>query len=555
MMKNMLKKIRWYYLLVAVVAVSFLSFRVTDNYFEISKNLEIFAGVFREINTYYVDGIDAGKLTKTAIDEMLKTLDPYTNFISEAEAEDFRVQMTGQYGGIGAQISQKGEYVMVTEPYENYPAQKEDLRPGDIITEVEGKSTRGKTTADVSKLLKGQPGTKVTLTIQRDGKEIAKAITREEIKVKNVTYYGMVNDRTGYIKLQGFTNDAGKEVRNALTELKRNPGLSQVILDLRGNPGGLLYEAINVVNVFVPIGQEVVSTKGKVKEWEKTYRTLDAPVDAEIPLVVLTNRSSASASEIVSGTIQDLDRGVIVGTRSFGKGLVQSARPLNYNTQIKITTAKYYTPSGRCIQALDYSHRNEDGSVGAIPDSLKKEFRTRTGRKVFDGGGIDPDIPVTHKAWAPITSSLVNKMLIFDYATYYRNHHDQITAAKDFTFTDADFSDFKKFISDKDYDYSTQTEKEMEELKKKAESEKYYDAIKTQYEALKNQVKHDKQADIDKNKEEISSLLEEEIVRRYYYQKGHFESGFDHDDDIRAALKVFDDKAYYGSLLKPVAKK
>src|ERR1043166_5034515 len=404
MLKSLKKKKIWI-LVPAFAVVTFLSFRASDNYFEISKNIEIFTNVFREINTYYVDGIDAGKLTKTAIDEMLRTLDPYTNYISEAEAEDFRVQMTGQYGGIGSMIGQKGEYVVITEPYEGYPAQKEDLRAGDLVLEIEGKSAKNKSTSDVSKLLKGQPGTKVKLLLRRDGKDIVKQITREEIKVKNVPYFGMVDDKTGYIKLSGFTNDAGKEVRDALSELKKQHA-SQVILDVRGTPGGLLYEAVNVVNTFVPNGQEVVSTKGRVKEWDKVYRTLDAPIDATIPLVVLTNRSSASASEIVSGTIQDLDRGIIIGQRTFGKGLVQSARPLPYNTQVKITTAKYYIPSGRCIQALDYTHRNEDGSVGAVPDSLKKPFSTHTGRMVFDGGGVDPDVAVPQKNYAQISVSL-----------------------------------------------------------------------------------------------------------------------------------------------------
>lgn len=550
-MKNLVKKLRWYYVGIALGVFALFSFNnAGTNYFEISKNLDIFATLFREVNTYYVDDVDAGKLMRKGIDEMLESLDPYTNYISEAEAEDFRFQMTGQYGGIGAQIGQKGDYVMITDPYEGFPAQKEDLRAGDIITEIEGKSTKNKTTSDISKLLKGQPGTKVKLLIKRDGVEMIKNLTREEIHINNVPYYGMINENTGYIKLASFTNDAGKEVRNALVELKKNPAVTSVILDVRGNPGGLLHESVNIVNVFIPQSQEVVSTKGKVKEWEKSYKTLNPAVDTEIPLVVLTNRGSASASEIVSGSLQDLDRAVIIGQKTFGKGLVQSTRPLTYNSQLKVTTAKYYTPSGRCIQALDYSHRNEDGSVGSVPDSLKKEFKTKNGRKVFDGGGVDPDISTTTINYSKLTESLIVKQLIFDYATRYRNTHDKIPSTKEFRLTDTDFDDFKKFISDKEYDYTTQSEKALEDFKKKAEEEKYFEAVKAQYEQLKSNLKHDKLADLDKNKQEIMNLLEEEIARRYYYQKARFEMAFKNDKDVKEAIALFKDMNRYNELLK-----
>lgn len=548
----MLSKVKRYKLVIAFAFLGLISFKATDTYFEISKNMDLFSSVFKEINTYYVDEIDAGKLTKKAIDEMLNTLDPYTNYISEAEAEDFRFQMTGQYGGVGAQIGMKGDYVVITDPYEGYPAQKEGLLPGDIIVEIEGKSSKGKSTSEVSKLLKGQAGTKVNITIKRNEVEIKKSILREEIKVKNVPYYGMVNSETGIIKLTGFTNDAGKEVRDALLELKKNNNLKNVILDVRGNPGGLLHEAVNIVNIFIPQGQEVVFTKGKVKEWEKSYRTLNPSTDENIPLVVLTNRGSASASEIVSGSIQDLDRGIVIGQKTFGKGLVQSTRPLNYNAQIKITTAKYYTPSGRCIQALDYSHRNEDGSVGSVADSLKKAFKTKIGRKVFDGGGVDPDIKVEQKTLSKITESLIYKQLIFDFATQFRNKNSSIGDAKSFKLKDSDFVDFIAFIANKDYAYNTATETALLEVKKKAEEEKYFDAIKTQYEAMKQSVNHDKAADIEKNKEEIIELLEEEIVRRYFYQKGRIEAGFDNDQDVQEALKVFADKQRYNQILTTV---
>jgi carboxyl-terminal processing protease len=552
-MKMMAKKFRWYYLLI-IAGIGFFSFKAADNYFEISKNLELYASVFREINTYYVDDIDAGKLNKKAIDEMLKTLDPYTNFISEAEAEDFRYQMTGQYGGVGSQIGTKDDYVVITDPYEGYAAQKADLRAGDLIINVEGKDIKGKSTADVSKLLKGQPGTSLKLIIKRDGKDIPKTVTREEIKVKNVPYYGLINAETGYIKLTGFTQEAGKEVKEALVELKKQQ-IKQLILDLRGNPGGLLNEAVNIVNVFVPQGQTVVFTKGKVSEWDKKYETYMGATDDKIPMVVLVSRGSASASEIVSGTIQDLDRGVVIGQRSFGKGLVQSTRALSYNTQIKITTAKYYTPSGRCIQALDYSHRNEDGSVGAVADSLKKEFKTKNGRKVYDGGGIDPDIKVELLPYSQLAQSLIGKQVIFDFATQYRNSHESLPEPKSFKLSAEDYEAFKKFVDTKEIDYSTQTEKGLEELKKKAEQEKYFDAIKESYQTMKTQLKHDKLADLEKNKEEIVSLLEEEIVKRFYFQKGRIEASFAHDLEIKESLKVLSDPSRYQQILAPVSSK
>jgi carboxyl-terminal processing protease len=556
-MKKLLRTIKWPISLLTLTACALFAFSpVNTNYFEISKNLDIFATLYREVNAYYVDDVDAGKLMRKAIDEMLNSLDPYTNYISESEIEDYRFQMTGQYGGIGSQIGQKDDYIMITDPYEGYPAQKEDLRAGDLLLEVDGNVVRGKNSSDISKLLKGQPGTKVKLKIRRDGEgDLIKVLTREEIHVKNVPYSGMINEHTGYIRLQSFTNDAGKEVRNALIELKKNTGLTSVILDVRGNPGGLLHESVNIVNVFVPQQTEIVSTKGKIKESDKTYKTLDQPVDTEIPLVVLTNRSSASASEIVSGSIQDLDRGVIIGTRTFGKGLVQNTRPLSYGTQVKITTAKYYTPSGRCIQALDYSHRNEDGSVGVVADSLKKEFKTKNGRKVYDGGGVAPDIIVEHKNYSKITESLLTKQLIFDFATRYRASHPSIASAKEFRLTDKDFEDFKQYITGKEYDYSTASEKALEEFRKKAEEEQYFAGVKSQYESLKQNLSHDKQADIDKNKAEMMELLEEEIARRYYFQKARYEASFRGDEDIQEALRLFASPEQYTTLLKGPIKK
>jgi len=558
-MKSFFKKLHWYHYSLFIVVFALSSFTAINsltNYFEISKNLDIFASVYREVNTNYVDEVDAGKIMKKGIDEMLNSLDPYTNFFSESEVEDFRFQITGTYGGIGAQIGNKGDYVVVTDPYENCPAQKEDVRAGDIILEIDGKSTKGKNTSDISKLLKGQAGTKLKMIIKRENEgELTKTLTREEIHISNVPYFGMINENTGYIRLATFTNDAGKEVKDALVELKKNQQLKSVILDVRGNPGGLLNEAVNIVNVFTPQNQEVVSTKGKIKDKNFIYKTLNNPIDIEIPLVVLTNRSSASASEIVSGSIQDLDRGVIVGLKTFGKGLVQKTFPLNYNTQVKITIAKYYTPSGRCIQALDYSHRNEDGSVGAVPDSLKKEFKTKNGRKVFDGGGVDPEIIVTHHTNSKLAESLISKQLIFDFATTYRIKHPKIVSAKEFHVSESDFDDFKKFISGKEYDYMTASEKALDDFKRKAEDEKYFAAVKDQFESLKHNLQHDKDADLGKNKSEIMQLLDKEITVRYYFQKARYEASFSSDEDIQEALKLFSDLNRYQNLLKGTTKK
>lgn len=550
-MSRLSVRMRWFaaVCLIALTALGSLSFR--DDYFEISKNLDIFATLFREVNLYYVDEVQPGELMKTGIDAMLESLDPYTNYIPEEDIEDARFMTTGQYGGIGALIRTKDDYIVVAEPYENAPAAKADLRAGDVILEIEGKSTKGKTTSDVVKLLKGQPNTPVKLVIQRPGtdKTIEKTLTREEIKVKNVPYYGMVNDQIGMIKLTGFTEDAGREVRDALVKLKENPNLKGVILDLRGNPGGLLREAINIVNVFVEKGLDIVSTKGKVKEWDKVYKSLNNPVDLNIPLAVLVNRGSASASEIVSGSLQDLDRAVVIGQRSFGKGLVQTSRPLSYNTQIKITTSKYYIPSGRCIQAKDYSHRNEDGSVGTVPDSLIREFKTRNGRKVYDGGGINPDVGLGQKEFAPISRALSQENLIFDFATQFRVAHPEIADARTFEITPAIFAEFVKFCSDKEIKYETESEEMLKKFKQTAEKEKYFGAVEQEFNVLRDKMVRDKKADIEKSREEISELLADEIVTRYYYQRGGIENSFRYDPEVRRAVEILSNPSFYQDVI------
>jgi carboxyl-terminal processing protease len=535
--------------IVIITAISGLSFR--DDYFEISKNLDIFTTLFREINLYYVDEVKPGELMKTGIDAMLESLDPYTNFIPEDDIEDAKFMTTGQYGGIGALIRTKDDYIVISEPYEDAPAAKAGIMAGDIILEVEGKSTKGKSTSDVVKFLKGTPNTPVKILIQRPGTEkpIEKTITREEIKVKNVPYFGMIDDKIGLIKLTGFTEDAGREVRDALTKLKENPSLEGVVLDLRGNPGGLLREAINIVNVFVDKGIDIVSTKGKVKEWDKTYKSMNNPVDLSIPVAVLVNRSSASASEIVSGSLQDLDRAVVVGQRSFGKGLVQTSRPLTYNTQIKITTSKYYIPSGRCIQAKDYSHRNEDGSVGTVPDSLIREFKTRNGRKVFDGGGVNPDVSLPLQEFAPVTRAIAGENVLFDFATDYRLKNTEIPAAKAFAVNDNIFEAFVKYIGDKEIKYETESEELLTKLKEAAEKEKYFESVQQEYNALKDKMLRDKKADIQKAKTEISELLADEIVSRYYYQRGRIENSFAKDEELKKAVDILKNKSFYDDIL------
>jgi carboxyl-terminal processing protease len=550
-MKKFLKKKKVILIIAFAAVVSVLSFSFVDEYFELAKNLDIYASVFREVNIYYVDSVEPGKLMKKSVDAMLETLDPYTNYIPESDIEDYRFMTTGQYGGIGALIRKSGDYVSVSEPYEGYPAQKADLRAGDEILEIDGKTTKGKSTDDVRHLLKGQPKTEVKLLIRRQGEKasLTKSLFREDIKVKSVPYYGMLNNDIGYIRLTGFTENAGREVKEALSQLKQKNSLKGVIFDLRYNPGGLLNEAVNVANVFVDKGQEIVSTKGKIAENNRDYKAINSAVDVNVPVAVLTNSGSASASEIVSGSLQDLDRAVIVGQRTFGKGLVQTTRPLSYNTQLKITTAKYYIPSGRCIQALDYAHRNEDGSVGKIPDSLMKEFKTKAGRKIFDGGGVLPDVTLEPRKLSNITISLLSKNIIFDYATLYRTQHATIPPAKDFRFSDEDWNGFMAFIADKDYDYSTKSEKTLDELKKNSEDEKYFDGLKNEYDALKNKMSHNKKEDVTRNKDEICDILQQEIAARYYYQTGKIEASFTRDQEVKKAMEVLNNPGLYASIL------
>jgi carboxyl-terminal processing protease len=522
-----------------------------ERYFEITRNLDIFATLFKEVNMYYVDEVNPNKVMKTGIDAMLNSLDPYTDYIPEDEIEDYRTMTTGQYGGVGALIGNRGGRTLVLMPHENSPATKAGLRISDEIIKVDGIDIKNKSYYDVNKLLRGQANTIVKLTVMRYGQKspVEVPITRENIKIDNVPYYGMVNEEVGYIHLSDFTTGAAREVKNALVELK-NKGAKKLILDLRDNPGGLLNEAVNISNIFVPKDVEIVSTKGKVTDWNKSYTALNPPIDTDMPMAVLTSSRSASAAEIVSGVIQDYDRGVLIGRKTYGKGLVQATRPLSYNSQLKVTTAKYYIPSGRCIQAIDYSHRNADGSVGKIPDSLRVAFKTKNGRVVYDGGGITPDIAVEKLTHASITTSLENKNLIFDYANKYFAEHPNVAPAKTFKLTEDEYQNFVKWLSDKEYDYTTQVEKSLQELIDQSKKEKYYEDIQEQIKSLKNKVHHNKDLDLQKFKAELKEILEQEIASRYYLQRGMVESSFDDDADIKAAIAVFNDMDRYQRLLK-----
>ena len=545
-MNNLFKKLA-FWSVVGIISTS--SFAFVSGYFEVSKNLDIFTSLFREVNIYYVDETRPGEMIEKAIDSMLEDLDPYTTYIPESDIEDFRFQTTGQYGGIGAMIRKKGDYVIIAEPYKGFPADKAGLIAADKLLEIDGKSVKGKSIEDVSSVLKGQPGGEVTVLIERPGTTqlIEKTFTREEVKVKSVPYEGMVDEGIAYVRLSRFTRNCAREVEEAITHLTDENDVKGLVLDLRGNPGGLLNESVSLCNLFIDKNQEVVSTKGKIKDWEKSYKTSKEPFDKEIPLVVLINQSSASASEIVSGTIQDLDRGVIIGKKSFGKGLVQQTRKLSYNSQLKVTVAKYYTPSGRCIQALDYGQRNDDGSVGKVPDSLKTAFQTRNGRTVYDGGGVDPDIVVEREMYAEILGSLVSKQLIFDYATEFVLENDTIQAPGTYKISDELYEDFVAFLSDKDYEYETHTEKELAELIEKAEDE--YANFKVDLEELQKKLLSYKEDDIHKYQSQISELILSELMARYYYQEGRVIASLEDDIVLNEAISVLHDSDRYEGIL------
>ncbi|MBT3422728.1 MAG: S41 family peptidase [Bacteroidetes bacterium] len=523
------------------------------NQFEISKNLEIYVDLFKELNAYYVDDINPAELIQLSIKSMLKSLDPYTVFFPESDYEDFRFLTTGNYGGIGAKIGKKGDYVVITEPYEGFPAHKYGLIAGDQLSLIGDKSAKGMTTAEVSNLLKGQPGTEIDVTVKRPGQEeeLVLHLKREKIQIENVAYAGMLDKNIGYINLTGFKQNAADDVKKALEKLQSENDVQSLVLDLRSNPGGLLIESVKIVGLFVDKGEMVVSTRGKVESWNKEYRTMENPIAPDLPLVVLTNGGSASASEIVSGALQDLDRAIIIGERTLGKGLLQTTRSLNYNSQLKVTTSKYYIPSGRCIQEIDYSHKNDAGVAIKVADSLISEFKTKNGRIVFDGKGVLPDIVTQSDKQRVIMYNIIADYLAFDFATDYYLKHPEIASADEFRLSESDYTSFVDFVASKNLTYKNPSEKALENFKTKAEKDDYFDAIEDDYKQMLETIEEQKRNEILKYKGEISKYLENEIVSRYYFQKGRRQASLARDNEVEEALKVLSNLDNYNKILQP----
>ena len=500
---------------------------------------------------FYVDETDPEKLVNSSIDGMLKTLDPYTTFIPESEEENFMFMTTGQYGGIGSLIRRSGEYAIIAEPYEGFPAAQEGLKAGDTIVAIDGADMRNKDISYISEVLKGLPNTNVELSIRRLGvpESFNKSLIRQKITIKNVPYYGLLTDNIGYIRLKNFTSGAAEEVKDALIDLKNKYKINALVLDLRDNPGGLLIEAVDISGLFVGTDQLIVSTKGRVKQWDFEYKTRHAPIDTSIHLAILVSRGSASASEIVAGAMQDLDRAVIIGQRTYGKGLVQTTRDLSYNTKLKVTTAKYYIPSGRCIQALDYSNRNEDGSVGTIPDSLISAYNTRNGRTVYDGGGILPDFVIDRKNYSQIAMALYSQSILFDYATIFASGNDSIALVEDFRIDDETYEDLKKYISGRKFTYETESEEILKNLINTAKTEKYYTFSEPEFKALEEKLAHDNIKDLENFRDEITYLLKEEICSRYYYQKGREQALIENVSEVQKAIEVLNNPDLYVNIL------
>lgn len=513
-------------------------------YFDIAKNLEIFANAYKEVNHSYVDELDPSKVMRAGLDAMLGGLDPYTNYISETDIEGYRIQTDGKYNGIGAEGKQMGDYVVITEIYEKSPAHKAGLKVGDAILAVDGQSAKGKNESQVLDFLRGFPGTKADLQIRRPGesKELKITLEREEVEIPNVPHFGIVAENIGYANLTTYTREAAANVAKALEDLKKkHPDLKGFILDLRGNGGGLLNEAVNLVNVFVPRGEFVVSTKGKVAEWDNLFRTVNNPTDENIAVVVLIDKWSASASEVTSGALQDLDRAVIMGQRSYGKGLVQNMKDIGYNAKVKLTTAKYYSPSGRCIQAVRY----KNGEPVDIPESERAQFKTRNGRLVYDGGGIKPDVVLPHDTATGVVKALLDQHIIFDYVTQFALRHKSIDSVEVFSFTDWD--DFSRFVQSKNFDYETTTEKKLKELTTIAASENL--PLATDIQALEAKIKAGKKSELAKNKARILHEIEQEIVGRYYFQRGKVRKNLKNDPEIEEAVKLLNDPERYKVIL------
>jgi carboxyl-terminal processing protease len=537
-------------LLLAGMAVSTLfAFRTYDNgkFFEIAKNLEIFTNAYKELNHSYVDELDPGGLMRTGMDAMVSSLDPFTNYISETDIEGYRYLTEGKYNGIGANSSQIGEWVVITEIFENSAAQKAGIKAGDKVVSVDGQNAKGKSPDEVQSILRGFPGTKVDLVLKRAGeaKDVAVTLVREEVNVPNVPHSGIVADGIGYVNLTVFTRDAGDNVAKALKELKKNnPNLKGVVLDLRNNGGGLLAEAVNLCNVFVPKNEFITSTKGKIQEQDRSFKTLNVPVDTEIPIVVLVNHMSASASEIVSGALQDLDRAVVMGQLTYGKGLVQNTKDLGYNAKLKLTTAKYYIPSGRCIQAVRY----KDGIPVHIPDADRAKFKTKGGRTVLDGGGVKPDMELPTDTASGIVKALADQYLIFDYCTEYLVKNPKMDSIELFRF--ADWTGFEQFVSSRKFSYETATEKQMQALKEKATADGYSSALSGAFSELENRIKSEKKTELQRRKEDIIREIEVELAGRLYFDKGRVRMRLNRDAGVTAAVKLLNDPAKYKSQLK-----
>ncbi|HWA33418.1 MAG TPA: S41 family peptidase [Cyclobacteriaceae bacterium] len=536
---------------IALIAILFFAFKGPgEKYFDIAKSLDIFATLFKEVNAYYVDEIEPKKLVQTGIQGMLESLDPYTDYIPEEDLEAFSIQTTGQYAGVGALIGVVNKKTVITHPYENFPAHRAGLHVGDEFVSVDGKNVKGKPSAEISALLKGNPNSELKVVVERMGKPISVTLSREKIKISNVVYQGIIDNGIGYIKLDDFTPGAAKEVEEAMNNLKQK-GATKIILDLRDNPGGLLHEAVNIVNLFIPKGKEVVSTKGKVQDWNKSYTTLNNPVDTQIPLAILTSGGSASASEIVAGALQDYDRAVLVGQKTFGKGLVQTTRPLAYNAQLKVTTAKYYTPSGRCIQALDYTHRKNDGTVEKFADSVKSSFKTSGGRIVYDGGGLDPDVVVPTEPIGSAIVELVRSGLVFDFATRYCNEHPVPADMHKFKLTPADLQQFESWVNEQHFTYSTDLEREAAELVAAAKNERFYSELQSSLTALQNKIQQNHSGYMTRFQPEIQNILESEIAFHYMLNKGRTEVGLASDKEIAEAKRILSDSHSYQKFLLP----
>ena len=547
-MKNSIRTFKSTILVLLIGLSVSLRSQAQSNGFEVLKSMELMDLIFQQLETSYVDDIQPGEMTKTAIDAMLKQLDPYTVYYHEANIEDYRLMTTGQYGGVGALIRKMGEFTYFAEPYEGNPAQKAGVKAGDKILSIDGKTMVGIPSDDVSSSLKGPKGTTIAVKVERQGKEINLEITRDEIKLPDVPYFGMMPSGVGYIKLNGFTQTASADVKSAFEKLKTD-GATSMILDLRGNGGGLLMEAVNIVNIFVKKGQTVVTTKGRIPEENRDYKTLNEPMDLKIPLVVLVDGGSASASEIVAGSLQDLDRAVIIGTNSYGKGLVQRTYDLKYGSKIKLTISKYYTPSGRCVQRLEYYDREAGEKPKAIADSLLKTFSTSNGRKVIDGRGIEPDFTIEKDEFSRLLAQLVTSNIIFNYATDYYVKHEKIGDAASFKLTNEEYDQFKQYALKQEFTYNTASEEQLEKMKKIAEEEGYYEDVKAEYDLLLAKVTPSKERDLEKFKEQINQYLSNEIVSRYYYQKGRSQQAFQGDKDVEKALEVLKDLKQYNTIL------